>query len=607
MNNGAFELYISCFELYNEQLFDLLPAKTSNQRIGPPPGLKVRESRGQILVRGLTKNKVKSVKHGIDLTNLANTKRHTSSNNLNVGSSRSHFICQLQILPLKSQENHSEDISVTSMSGYSTDEEASIVKSKNISTFWIVDLAGSERSKRTGMGSSRQKEASIINKSLLTLMRCLTVMRESGRQNTSHIIPFRESKLTHLFMGHLTSPSASRTTMVVNVNPAIADFDETQHVLSYASKAKTIQMKPEELNKKRKQYFGDEYDMNGRKKSKKISGNSTGKNLLSRVGLSSKNIVRKLSPKKIFRAHTKKDSSPISKEKIEEHRKDAKPVCPRHQHMEEFGKLKKALIIAKTEISDLTTENSHLIDTLQDRERQIGIAKSEIEYLKREISELSDDLQDQERQIRLEVSEEIEERLKKTRAMHNEELERLKSRIQANSNLCRSAQKPQMDFSKTKKKDLKLPYESDDYKAEIKRLHEKHESEIADYKDKIAKLMHNQIPAVTEDSSDSKVAQLEKELAERKTQISYLERSKAELIESYEKLLNDNDGDDQEEDEVDGEITFPFKTNDSFSRPPLGDKMGILNKNQLQDPTSQMKTLPKESQSLNGPRLRLDA
>ena len=190
-------------------------------------------NRDGILVRGLTKNKVKSVKHGIDLTNLANTKRHTSSNNLNVGSSRSHFICQLQILPLKSQENHSEDVSVTSMSGYSTDEEASIVKSKNISTFWIVDLAGSERSKRTGMGSSRQKEASIINKSLLTLMRCLTAMRESGRQNTSHIIPFRESKLTHLFMGHLTSPSASRTTMVVNVNPAVADFDETQHVLSF--------------------------------------------------------------------------------------------------------------------------------------------------------------------------------------------------------------------------------------------------------------------------------------------------------------------------------------------------------------------------------------
>ena len=93
--------------------------------------------------------------------------------------------------------------------------------------------------------------------------------------------------------------------MVVNVNPSVPDFDETQHVLSYASKARMIEMDPVELGKKRKQYFGDEYDMNGHKRIKKntqVTHAKSAKSLVKKVAkaLSPKNLAKKLSPRKVI-------------------------------------------------------------------------------------------------------------------------------------------------------------------------------------------------------------------------------------------------------------------------------------------------------------------
>ena len=64
------------------------------------------------------------------------------------------------------------------------------------------------------------------------------------------MVPFRDSKLTHLFMGHLSGHSASRTRMIVNVNPSIEDFDETQHVLAYAIEARRVRIDQNEFTKK---------------------------------------------------------------------------------------------------------------------------------------------------------------------------------------------------------------------------------------------------------------------------------------------------------------------------------------------------------------------
>lgn len=197
-NNRA--LNMSYFEVYNEQLVDLLRPPTKQDLIFPD--------------RSVCKNaeishcKIDSVQDGMQQISLAQKRRRSGTNGINAISSRSHAICRLSVCG----------------------------KPANNADLWIVDLAGSERAKRTN--GRRWQEAIQINKSLSTLNRCIMALRHSSKLAP----PFRESRLTQFFGQHWTSTSAARTVMIVNVNPAASDFDETQHALTYASAAKTLRV-----------------------------------------------------------------------------------------------------------------------------------------------------------------------------------------------------------------------------------------------------------------------------------------------------------------------------------------------------------------------------
>ncbi|VEU38631.1 unnamed protein product [Pseudo-nitzschia multistriata] len=401
------DLYISFFEIYNENIYDLMPEKAANSskhKSNSLPALKIRECRGQTFVRGLKKLKVRNEEHGISLVKEAYNKRHTSCNNLNMDSSRSHFVCQMEIVPLRQQstpfpvrdfstetDGGKKASNIDLMSGYSTDEEAVARSRLSASTIWIVDLAGSERSKRTRVGSIRQKESTKINNSLMTLMRCLNAMKENGdRRRGNNVIPFRESKLTHIFMSHLTSKSAARTAMMVNVNPSVEDFDETQHVLKYSRKAKLIEMNIDEFGAKRKQFFGEEYDRNGRKKfkcenSKNCDLKKPKHPLLSRM-------AKKLSPKKALEKIVVKNT--VKEERIVSSRS--------YDHAKEIEALKNVVQIAEERVYALKNKNTQLQVELESKEDQ----------------------------IRAEVAMEMEARLRETRTKQKEKYDHLRSVMQ---------------------------------------------------------------------------------------------------------------------------------------------------------------------------------
>ena len=155
------QLYMSYLEIYNEQIYDLLPVKTKNAPKRPiygPTALKLRESRrGRIFVRGLARHPVNDVQQGLDLADEAKKNRHTASNNINAASSRSHSICQFEIAYSRAAttgvgKGASSDAEA---SEYETDDDSSVSsagskKGRTSTIIWIVDLAGSERSKRTG-------------------------------------------------------------------------------------------------------------------------------------------------------------------------------------------------------------------------------------------------------------------------------------------------------------------------------------------------------------------------------------------------------------------------------------------------------------------------
>ena len=62
-----------------------------------------------------------------------------------------------------------------------------------------MDLAGSERTSRTQADGIQLREAGNINSSLMVLRTCMETLRDNQTSGTSKIVPFRDSKLTHLF------------------------------------------------------------------------------------------------------------------------------------------------------------------------------------------------------------------------------------------------------------------------------------------------------------------------------------------------------------------------------------------------------------------------
>ena len=479
-SSNASSLYISFFEVYNENIYDLMPSSKSNSSKYVnyvPPSLKVRECRGQIFVRGLAKHRIGTIAQGIELTKQAHKKRHTSSNNLNSDSSRSHFVCQMQIVtsnPSAGVEGKlsSEDYT----SGYSTDQEATMRSRNNTNTIWIVDLAGSERSKRTKIGGARQKESTKINNSLMTLMRCLNAMKKDGKKGISkNVIPFRDSKLTHIFMGHLTSASAAQTAMMVNVNPSVEDFDETQHVLAYSRKAKLIEIDMKEYGYKRKEIPADEYDQNGRKKPKLEDKKNPTHDIKSKSTLVSR-IVQKFSPKKCSSKQVV--STQTEKEKFAD-------------RSEEVAKLQRSLRAANDKIQNLENENMQLVDELDQKEDQ----------------------------IRTEVAMEMEERLRETRAKHNEKYEQLKSMMRHQTSKADTL--VSMNRAGSQLEDLMDKI--DECEKEMIRMTQDHQKEVGDLQTQIKELQRKEKVASKEKAKDkAKISRLNESLKKSKEEIAQL-------------------------------------------------------------------------------------
>lgn len=64
-----------------------------------------------------------------------------------------------------------------------------------------------------------------INNSLMSLRTCLEVLRENQITGTYRIVPYRESRLTHLFKKFFEGEG--KVEMIVCVNPSVKDYDET--------------------------------------------------------------------------------------------------------------------------------------------------------------------------------------------------------------------------------------------------------------------------------------------------------------------------------------------------------------------------------------------
>ena len=535
-----YQLNVSFVEIYNEQIFDLLPsekeAAAEKQRLHKGPGvlpfnqssLRVRESKnGNVQVRGLAKHNITSLARGLELVQKAKSKRHTSSNQINSDSSRSHSICQFELLAVPAilqqmnDVNDSSSIRSSSSAGYSSDDDSTAQPSnsrKKAVTFWIVDLAGSERSKRTGTfgRSTRQKEAALINSSLMKLMRCLQTLRQNQSNKHMSVVPFRESKLTHLFMGHLTGAAASRTSMIVNINPSIADFDETQHVLSYATDAKSIRISESDYNRKRRAIL--------------IAGDGT-------APLSQPNQEGKKSPPRKIARFVKKLSPRAALARMKEQKQEKKRKLKESQETHKG--------VSKAKIAQLDKKggykakfgngkNKQLESEIEKLRNQLVKSKDEVERYQNEAITLRGKLVRCEADIRKELYEETEHYHQCIHQQHNEIVARLKQQVTAASHTpSKSTRKVQID--KADAMIDELMDKVDECEEEMIRMAESHQEETT----RLKKCFSEELAKKEEEMQSSK-KDFQRKLSDYNEQINKLQNDLGEKSKMLEEMQSNS-------------------------------------------------------------------
>lgn len=213
--SGFAQVEISYFEIYAEQIYDLLVPASINDKAK----LKVREH--PVMGPYVENLKVYPALCYDDIEGymtLGSKYRATASTNMNATSSRSHavFIVNLTQTLVEDGEEHTK-----------------------VSRINLIDLAGSERSDSAGTSGQRLREGSAINKSLHTLGKIISILADKGSGKRRKVfVPYRDSVLTWILKDSLGGNS--KTGMLATLSPSLENYAETLSTLRYAHQARSI-------------------------------------------------------------------------------------------------------------------------------------------------------------------------------------------------------------------------------------------------------------------------------------------------------------------------------------------------------------------------------
>ncbi|XP_053129062.1 kinesin-like protein KIF23 isoform X8 [Hemicordylus capensis] len=226
--DNVYSVFVSYIEIYNNYIYDLLD-ETPLDPIKPkaPQSKILREDQNHnMYVAACTEIEVKSTEEAFEVFWRGQKKRRVADTQLNHESSRSHsvFLIKLAQAPLDADgDNVLQDRELITLSQLS-----------------LVDLAGSERTNRTKAEGNRLREAGNINQSLMTLRTCIEALRENQAYGTNKMVPYRDSKLTHLFKNYFDGEGKVR--MIVCVNPKAEDYDESLQVMRFAEITQEVEV-----------------------------------------------------------------------------------------------------------------------------------------------------------------------------------------------------------------------------------------------------------------------------------------------------------------------------------------------------------------------------
>jgi kinesin family member 4 len=223
----------SFLELYQEVIYDLLSGKPKLSS-----KCEVREDdQSRIFVTGLSE---KIVYSKLDLNSFQNV----CLTNFTIVSK----LAQEEAANCLIEGSNNREVGATAMNDESSRSHAIFIVNLEVtqndgvnvkSKFTLVDLAGSERSKKTKATGVRFREGVKINKGLLALGNVISAL--GGGEKNIHV-SYRDSKLTRLLQDSLGGNSV--TLMIACISPSDFNADESLSTLRYADRAKKIRNKP---------------------------------------------------------------------------------------------------------------------------------------------------------------------------------------------------------------------------------------------------------------------------------------------------------------------------------------------------------------------------
>ncbi|XP_035882875.1 kinesin-like protein KIF20B isoform X2 [Phyllostomus discolor] len=231
MDNIKFSLWVSFFEIYNECIYDLFVPILSKFQKRKMLRLS-QDVKGYSFIKDLQWIQVSDCKEAYRLLKLGMKHQSVAFTKLNSTSSRSHSIFTIRLLQI---------------------EDSETPRVIRVSELSLCDLAGSERSMKTQNEGERLRETGNINTSLLTLGKCINVLKNSEKSKFQQHVPFRESKLTHYFQSFFHGKG--KICMIVNISQCCFTYDETLNVLKFSAIAQKVCV-PDTLQSLQEKSFG---------------------------------------------------------------------------------------------------------------------------------------------------------------------------------------------------------------------------------------------------------------------------------------------------------------------------------------------------------------
>ena len=232
VEDNSYSVFVSYFEIYNNYLYDLLedPSETTQSLLalrahrGPQAKNMREDTRHNLYVGGCTEIEVRTANEAFALLGRGQKVRRQSHTNLNHTSSRSHAIFNIRLVQAPLDPNGEQVL-----------QQVSRI---SVSQLSLVDLAGSERTSRTKSGGAVLREAGSINSSLMVLRTCIETLRDNQLQAANKLVPYRDSKLTHLFKNFFEGEGKVR--MIICLNPRNQDYEEMTYVMKFSELTQAV-------------------------------------------------------------------------------------------------------------------------------------------------------------------------------------------------------------------------------------------------------------------------------------------------------------------------------------------------------------------------------